>query len=219
VDEGLVFWLIIVAVAVLQGIGRKKRKAGQPGQKPPSLPQTRSAPPQAQERVTASSRPTQVSSRPEEDDGGDESSEGMIPQDVWAEILGLARGDPRRDEPEASPQPEAPLPESGEDRSREESPREERPAASVLHRETRASPAPRPFPTSHGANAALHQTRPENFESRLALPRPPPPESQRGGARDVRAGLFGDGSPRELRKAIILKEVLGAPLGLREEGG
>jgi len=34
----------------------------------------------------------------------------------------------------------------------------------------------------------------------------------------IREDLFGSGSPEELRKAIILKEVLGPPVGLRDQG-
>jgi hypothetical protein len=34
--------------------------------------------------------------------------------------------------------------------------------------------------------------------------------------KSVRAGLFGDGSARELRKAMVLKEVLGPPVALKE---
>jgi hypothetical protein len=96
--------------------------------------------------------------------------------------------------------------------SREEEPQEERP------REER----PRAFPTSHGAEAVLHESKRSDFESRLAITRTPFPDSKaggnRGGGEGVRAGLFGSGSPEELRKAVILKEVLGLPLSLREEG-
>jgi hypothetical protein len=42
-------------------------------------------------------------------------------------------------------------------------------------------------------------------------------EKTQPGARAARSPLFGDGSVEELRKAIILKEVLGPPLSLREE--
>jgi len=227
VDEGLFFWLIIIAVVVLQGIGRKKRKAGQPGQEPPGSPGPRTAPPGDQEGVTAStasSRPTVASPRPTmdsprpgqevaEEASSEESSEGMVPADVWAEILGLARGETQRAEPEAPPPAEAaPVP-----WAREERPREDRPAAAVALREGPPPPVVRSFPTSHGADAVLHQTKTGDFESRLAVSRTPTPELEPGGGRGVRAGLFGSGSPRELRKAIILKEVLGPPLSLREE--
>jgi prepilin-type processing-associated H-X9-DG protein len=37
-------------------------------------------------------------------------------------------------------------------------------------------------------------------------------------AQTTRNRLFADGSVEELRKAIILKEVLGPPLSLRDEG-
>ncbi len=216
-DEGLVFWVILFAVVVLQGIGRKKRKPGQPGQKPPGLPATRPTPPQARERATASSPPTQAPSRPSQDEGDDEPSEGMIPQDVWAEILGLARGDPQRAEPD--PPPEAvPIPGSREERPREEPSRQERQVASVAPREEPVRVSSREFPSSHGANAVLHQSKPGDYESRLAVSRPPARDSGEVETVGIRAELFGSGSAGDLRKAIILSEVLGPPHALKEEG-
>lgn len=219
-DEGLFFWLIIIAVVVLQGIGKKKRKAGQPGQEPPGSPGPRTAPPGDQEGVTAStasSRPTVASPRPGQDAAERRSSEGLVPADVWAEILGLARGETQRAEPE--PEPEAPLPAEAAPVpwAREERPREERPAAAVARREGPPPPVVRSFPTSHGADAVLYQTKTGDYESRLAVSRTSILESEPGEGRGVRAGLFGSGSPKDLRKAIILKEVLGPPLSLREE--
>lgn len=215
--------MIIIAVAVLQGIGRKKRKAGQPGQKPPGSPGTRTTPPGDQEGLEASSRPNMASPNQGQDAAGKKSSEGMIPTDVWAEILGLARGEPRQAGPGVpSPSEAAPMGGTREERpweepSGEERPREDRPEAAMALREGPPPPVVRSFPTSHGADAVLHQTKRGDFESRLAISRTPSPESKRGEGRGVRAGLFGSGSPRELRKAIILKEVLGPALSLREE--
>jgi len=122
----------------------------------------------------------------------------MLPGDVWAEILGLARGEPRRAEPEAPPPPEVePVPISRGEELREERPRD--------------------FPASHGAEVALHESKRSDFESRLAITRTPLPDLKAEGGGGVLAGLFGSGSPEELRKAVILKEVLGLPLSLREE--
>jgi len=205
VGDGLFFWLIIIAVAVLQGIGKKKRKAGQLGQKPLGSPGPRTDSPGEEEPITASSPPTMASPRPGQDPAGKSPSEGLVPADVWAEILGLARGETPRAEPEA-PVP-VPVEEAPVEWAKEERPREE----------GRPPPVVRSFPTSHGADAVLHQTEPEDYESRLAVSRTPVPGWEQEEGRGVRAGLFGSGSPRELRKAIILKEVLGPPLSLREE--
>ncbi len=234
----MVFWVILIAIAGLQAIARKKKgKPGQPDQKPPGLARPRPAPPQARDRVTASSGPTQASSRPAQEDGDDEPSEGMVPQDVWAEILGLARGDPQRAEPDPPPEV-VPIPGSREERPqedqlREDPPRQEGSAASVAPREEPVRVAQRHFPSSHGANAVLHQSEPGDFESRLAVSRPSSRDFEsrlavsRPSSRDLgegetegtRAELFGSGSPGDLRKAIILSEVLGPPHALKEEGG
>ena len=196
-DEGLFFWLIIAAVLVLQAIGQKRKKPGQPGQKPPGPAGPRPGQPGGQGRVTATSRSPMAPPRPVQDGEGSGSSEGMIPGDVWAEILGLARGEPRQDDPEI------PLPS------------EERPAASSARREERSPLEERPFPTSHGADAVPHQSKPADFKSRIAVSSAPF-ELEREETREVRTMLFGSGSPAELRKAFILKEVLDPPPSLRE---
>ena len=43
-----------------------------------------------------------------------------------------------------------------------------------------------------------------------------PPRRRAQGGRRLKGDLLGNGSPEELRKAIILTEVLGPPLALRE---
>ncbi|MFH1762680.1 MAG: hypothetical protein ABIF09_00685 [Gemmatimonadota bacterium] len=197
-DEGLFFWLIIIAVAVLQGIGRKKKKPGQPGQKPPGPTAPRPGQPRDHGRVTASSRPPMAPPRPGQDEEASGSSEGMIPGDVWAEILGLARGETRQDDPEIPPSSE------------------ERPAASAARREEPPPLEERPFPKSHGADAVPHQSKPADFRSRIAASSTPL-EVERGDTRDIRTMLFGSGSPAELRKAFILKEVLDPPPSLRKK--
>ena len=207
-EDGLFFWLVIMAVAVLQGIGARKKKAGQQGKKMPQAPpRPRQGLPQGfppgQERAPRPTRPARASFPPEEEIGElgsekDGSSEGMIPSDVWAEILGLARGEAQRAEPEVEVTPEPdPVPTRVSTRDH--------------------TPAPRPFPTSHGADATLHETKPDQYESRLAIASPTAPLSGSGGHGGAREELFGSGSPRELRKAVILQEVLGPPLSLKEE--
>jgi len=200
-DGGLFFWLIIAAVAVLQGIGQKKKKAGQ---KPMGPARPRRAPPSRPDQTPAPSGPVEVSTLPGNDEAG--SSETMIPTDVWAEILGLARGQPQQDEAETP----APVPtsySSGEERD-PENPREEK--------DRRPVPVPRTFPVSHGASVPLHDSSPADFESRLHVAESAQPRGE-AGADGVRASLFGKGTQKELRRAVILKEVLSPPLALRDD--
>ena len=200
-DGGLFFWLIIVAVAVLQGIGQKKKK---PGQKPMGPTRPRRTQPSRPDQTRVPSGPMEVSTLPGKDEA--ESSETMIPTDVWAEILGLARGQPPQDEAETA----ASVPtsySSGEERD-PENPREER--------EERPVPVPRSFPVSHGASASLHDSSPADFESRLHVAESAQPRRE-AGADGVRARLFGKGTKKELRRAVILKEVLSRPLALRDD--
>ncbi|NNM05114.1 MAG: hypothetical protein HKO65_08435 [Gemmatimonadetes bacterium] len=221
-DGGLFFWLIIFAVAVLQGIGQRKKKSGQKpgplaGQGGPGSPRPRPA----QRRPESPSEASTLATAQKPRQGGtDKSSEGMIPSEVWEEILGLAQGKPPK------PKPSPPVlrdEDPGPARSEEPQPPRERPSSErerapmVARRETRPAPREREFPKSHGAGAALHETEPSDVASRL--PVAAGPEERAGGekAASPRSRLFGDGSPEELRKAIILKEVLGSPLALREE--
>jgi len=133
----------------------------------------------------------------------------MIPSDVWEEILGLARGKPRRPEPEPDPVAES---------SYEADPRyEEEASRQVTQDWERPQPKPRAMPSSHGAGAVHHRTAAGDVESRLGVVASPLPGTGKEGGDGVRQELFGSGSAEELRKAIILREVLGRPLGLREE--
>lgn len=199
-DGGVFFWLILLAVAVLQGIGQKKKKQGQPGRTPTGSQKPRVARPPGQKEGSASPETATLEPIPGSGRGPEASSKEMIPAEVWAEILGLARGErPRAESPAPAPTPpvrkQVPtgLPEP---RPEETGPREAEPAEAV---------APVPL------EGAL------KFESRLAATHPP--IQTVGGGREgaVRSGLFGTGSPAELRKAVILKEVLGPPAGLKEE--
>ena len=222
-DEGLFFWLIIVAVAVLQGIGQKKRKPGKPGQRLPG------SKPSGQQ---ASTRPRPRESGPgqgEPDLTSDEgaSSESMIPSDVWEEILGLARGGTPKGRtpqqaPAEEPEPTLPMemgglaPEEMERRApREREPGRAPPSPAPSRRDH--TPAARTFPTSHGANAVLHGTRSSESESRLGVPRQAANMGLESRTESVRAGLFGGGTLKELRKAIVHQEVLGKPVSLKDD--
>lgn len=194
-DTGFFFWIIIFAVAVLQGIGQKKRKPGQKGGKVPGAPRPKRTP-----RPVASTSPT-----PEKGGEGETSSEGMIPKDVWAEILGLARGElPKTEKQAPGPEEDPVLADVPE--------REPRPA----RREAPLAPT-REFPVSHGADAVLHPAPASRFDSRLAVPETAETAEKSVSRSGIKEGLFGSGSPRDLRKAVVLQEVLGSPVSTKEE--
>lgn len=211
-DGGFFLWLIIFAVAVLQGIGQRKKK---PGQRPgrgagPVQRSPRRRPAQIpDESVPDQPRSTTLASSSDPDPGDKEaSSEGMIPSDVWEEILGLARGKPPAPKPESVPRAESPseLPSAEEEAPRRPLPERGRP-----------EPKARAIPASHRAGAVHHRTAVTDVESRLGVVASPVQGTGREPGDGVRQELFGSGSVEELRKAIILKEVLGKPLALREE--
>jgi hypothetical protein len=208
-DSSILFLLIFFIFAILQGIGQKRRQVDQ-GQPPPTgtaeddvpgqggemvrSPPRERAEAARRERVQVSPRERAEATRrervqpaPQPTQQRERSSEGLIPGDIWEEILGLARGETMpRPKPPAAPVPPSPPPPA---ESREGAVPRKPSAASILRR---AAPPVAPVP-SEAASAVAAQTR-----------------------RGVRAGLFGDGSARELRKAVVLKEVLGPPVALKE---
>jgi hypothetical protein len=150
----------------------------------------------------------------------------MIPADVWEEILGLARGTPKGRRAQRAPTEdveEAPPPEVEELASRERErrvPREREPGrdspSPMVSRSDRV-PADRKFPRSHGADAILYSEKPALARSGQRAPRDPEYQDVESSAASVRAELFGGGTLKELRKAIVHQEVLGKPVALRDE--
>lgn len=221
-DEGLIFWLIIFAVAILQGIGQRKKKPGQrPGQPGGRRVPRQGSPDSRDGAVTRPDRTATASPR-RQAGGGAEGSEGLIPADVWEEILGLARGQPpaKRQPP---PEPEERAAEEAEGFEEGRSYDEEalEPSATPAPRpqprlapsvrpapSPKPAPAPRPVPSARPAPAR----RPESVASPVFQPGASP-----SGESPLRDDLFGSGMPEDLRKAIILREVLGPPLALRED--
>lgn len=223
----LIFVLIFIAFSVLEAVGRKKgagRKGG-PGQSPDPGAGKRPGREAGSRRGDAPGPPR----LPEREGArGPRSSEGLVPEDVWEEILGLARGTPtkakRMDRADTAPGGDD-LP-SHEGESLEEIPPFE--ARSLESLEARPEPD-RSIPD---------RARSRGRERKLELP-PVPGSKVRGlpavaateigtgegvaapsgrkprGGR-VRQEIFGDGSLKELRKAVILKEVLGKPVGMKE---
>lgn len=211
----LIYILIFVVLAVLQGLGQKRREAERKSRPRPEggLP--------APGSKGGEARPLPQPRRRT----APESSEGMIPSEVWEEILGLARGKPSSSTPaEAPPRPKAPsvgvpveeIPPS-EARSLEElEPRARKTRVDKTGAGKAASSklAPRVGSTTSSkpvspSGEALPQGRaiPASSARRRSL-------AARG--RRMRKGLLGSGSAEELRRAMVLSEVLGPPQSLRE---
>jgi hypothetical protein len=218
VGEGLFFWLILIAVAVLQGIGQKKKK---PGQQLPR-PKPRGQRPEAQDGSREAG--ADPGEDPSSGEGG--SSEAMIPADIWEEILGLARGTPKGRTAQRTPSEEMAgtlpaemgggAPEGMEESvSREMEPRWD-PTSPAAPR-PKGAPTGRRVPPDRGANSVLRPPEPSKSQSGVGVL--PDSDRREGESRvqSVRAELFGSGTLRELRKAIVHQEVLGRPVSLRED--
>ena len=216
--EAIVYILIFLVVAVVQGIGQKKRHPGTGGTgvpgggKPSSRPAGYPSDESGATEVAVPPRPGQVKREAA-------SSEGLIPKEVWDEILGLARGTPPTPAPPRPAAEEAPprVLSRGEGETLEVIPEfEARSLESLDPRPAQASKLPkfskpplRPVPSGPAKVTPVL--------SQVAAPL----LATRGAGGDVGTGqrareLLGDRSPEELRKAIILSEVLGPPMALRE---
>lgn len=245
-DSEILFLLIFFVFAVLQSIGQKRKQAGRQGGQPPAGEEEGSATSQGletsqgRERAQAASRerseavrgeraeaerrervqvtPQRGSGAPPRTKGPERTSEGLIPGDIWEEILGLARGEAAPptapgERPPSSPPP-PPAREEAEPRWPAK-PRGEGPARRPAPQ--RAEGRTRWTPVSVAAEPSVPPRALEEMVPRRVRPAPVPseqPDSRPG--KSVRAGLFGDGSARDLQKAVVLKEVLGPPVALRE---
>jgi hypothetical protein len=147
----------------------------------------------------------------------------MVPKEIWEEILGLARGEPpkpRTAEPGPSPSPPRP-----EAETLEEIPPFEARSLEPLEVERDRPPsreqgrAARPGSGYSKALSPREPSSPQRADALVASARRAPLSDRTGGrGRRLKGDLLGDGSPEDLRKAIILTEVLGLPLALRDQG-
>lgn len=224
----VIFVLIFIAFSVLEGVGRKRKTQpkGAPGQSPGPRPRPEQRP--SREPEEASARGSSPRSVGPADEAGQEGSEGLIPKEIWEEILGLARGtppEPRR----AAPPPD--LPEASprrEDETLEEIPPfEARTLEPVDFDDERRVVRPERLPVALGGGPAkglaarkgtpLQRSGAKAVAAaKVRVPSPPVPPGKPSTGQGIRADLLGEGSQEDLRKAIILTEVLGLPVGLRD---
>ena len=229
----LIFVLIFIAFSVLEAVGRKKgagRKGG-PGTAPD--PESRR---QMERREIPRAQEAGGSSRGSpgrEGKGPESSSEGLVPKDIWEEILGLAQGmEPEGRKADSRSRPEVRRDMAGRDlptsdpETLEEIPDFE--ARTLESLEPRPEPKRRlPDPAGHRRQGREVKMPPVPSSRVKGMPgvadteigtgpgvAARPKRKPRGGK--VRQEVFGEGSLKELRKAVILKEVLGKPLGMRE---
>jgi hypothetical protein len=200
----LIFVFIFIVFSILEGVGRKKKAERGRVSGEVQVPQRRSGktretgdlPPEVEvEEITPST--AEKTSEPD-------SSEGMIPEDVWAEILGLARGSP----PEPKPTPKVETASEEREDTSWDSYRATEEASEVVVKS-------RPLPVAR-EERAITPADPARRTATAKRPLSPQGELPKGPRHLVRKELFGDGSAEELRKAVILTEVLGPPVGMRK---
>lgn len=221
--EQLIFVAIILFFSILEAIARRGRERGGTGStspeewpaptEPPRVPGPRRVPetagPTAPGRLPTYDEEPSYDDRVEAESGragarrAPEGSEGMVPADVWEEILALARGGGPRRAPVPPAPPRAPVP----------APARKPPTA---RRPVRAAPkrppsAPEPVHPVHLTHPKMG-TPMKGRLSRLDEEAVVPPPARRG----VHAALrVVSGGPASLRQAVLLSEILGPPAALR----
>ena len=202
-DNGLIQFLVIavfVIISMMDGAARKRRKEAQ-----------------RLERMPEADRIPEA-----EDDLGEvaQSSEGMVPEDLWQEITALARGEipaAHRESPEARDPSSTrdPSPEEAEwlDASAPTGTRSghlqggyEHPDQAATHKEHAEVASERPH------EPVLHAPEPSTDPTEAAPHRTPPRRSRDSGS--LLAGVR-DGAKTSLRDAIVIAEVLDLPVALR----
>ncbi len=200
-DDGLfqlLFFGILILATVFDAMTRKRRRRRRMGEMDHE---------EKEEAVSSWEResPTAAAER--------ETADSMVPSDLW-EILTGEQPDPQGNEPEVSssdsralpdwiPEPE-PVPEVEPVRKVEPvpEPKPPEPLSPVRTRVTALPPQLTPTPAAVPVAA-----RPREFR-----------EAASGGASSNYAELLRSGGADSLRKAIVLREVLGAPAALRPLG-
>ena len=218
-DDGLIQFLVIavfVIISMMDGAARKRRKQAQ----------------------SLGPRPTldEFSEATEDLDQAAESSEGMVPQDLWQEIAALARGEvpaSQEDQPVlgGSRSTVVPSPKGVRKSQVEEWAAPEQAVSAEAPPSVEVPPADLQSGYLHPDQVATHREHvqvvapaqpireelPHEFVPHLTeQPSPPVAEPRRA---QKRGGLVSElrlGGRRSLREAIIVAEVLSPPVSLRD---
>lgn len=214
-DSGLIQMLVVglfIVITMMEGATRKKRRQAEALQRPDE---------------TEVDFPRSLTG---DEQGESEATEGLVPHDIWAEIAELARGGTA---PTAEPAPD-PEPRLGMDAgpTRVALPL---PVSVPEGREVRESVAMTPYePASLVRTDSREEEREEESEeakeaaasatfhrlhsSGLADLEKDAHYARASGGRSAMLRLFGErgGRADELRRAVILSEILGPPVSMRE---
>lgn len=202
----LIFFAVIILFTILEAVAkrRKQREAGEEGGDEGETwvpePVERQPRPKAERRprVERGSSSSTDRGMPERGAGREERSETMIPADLWEEIAGLASG-------------------------------ESKPASLETLEVERIEDDIRPVRTYTGARVPSIDAHPVHRSHREYGTDPSertpseqdwrPTERGNRNAKRVRAMLRGSEGTDALKQAVILREVLGPPVSMKDEGG
>lgn len=205
--EGLFILIVIVGSIVQSAVAQKKKKEQQR-----EMERRRAA----EQSGLPKGEPASARRAAEEEE---DSSEELIPTVIWEEIAELAGArPPSRPAPEPAPTPGPPTTlEPG--RRPAEARYEPRERSKTPEPGLRTPPAPAPTPReTTSLPERSRRLAAELGEERSSTPAPDLQLEVMEGEDSKRLEwLFGGTDPAALRRAILLREVLGPPLALREE--
>ena len=213
----LIFFAVIVLFSILEAVAKRRKQREDGGDEgetwvPAPVERQPRPKPERRPRVERGSSSSTDRGMPERGAGREERSETMIPADLWEEIAGLASGQTPRHRPEPRDM------DTEEARSLEplEVERIEddiRPVRSYTGARVPTKVDAHPVHRSHvGYGTDPSKRAPSEQDWRPAV---------RGNrnAKRVRAMLRGSEGTDALKQAVILREVLGPPVSMKDEGG
>lgn len=235
----LVFFAVIILFTILEAVAKRRKQreggedGGDEGESWTPAPVERQPRPKAERRprVERGSSSSTDRGMPERGAGREERSETMIPADLWEEIAGLAAGEPRSEpsprgepkpvpsrRPESAPRRWKPGPFDDEAASLETLDVERieddiRPVRTYTGKRVPSSVDAHPVHRSHiGYGTDPSERAPSEQDWR-------PTDRGNRNAKRVRAMLRGSEGTDALKQAVILREVLGPPVSMKDEGG
>lgn len=199
----LVFFAVIILFTILEAVAkrRKQSEAGEEGgdedESWTPAPVERQPKPKAERRPRVEGGASSSTDRgmPQRGAGREERSETMIPADLWEEIAGLATGTPRSKPKRAEPGGMH----TEEARSLEPLKVERIADAHPVHRSH----------IGYGTDPSERAPSKEDWR---------PAERGNRNAERVRAMLRGSEGTDALKQAVILREVLGPPVSMKDKG-
>jgi hypothetical protein len=213
----LIFFAVLIFFSILESVARQRKQRQGGGAEPSPLPGSEPLPREGER--SAAGRTARAG-----DEDREQSAETVLPADLWEEIAGLAAGGLPEAPPETAPRrprkpadgqrrrPERSRPRPLEGR-RERGASADRAARGSERRPTRWTPSTTGAHPIHEAHRDYGTAPSERPPSQLDWK---PPATGNENAKRVRALLRGSGGTDALKQAVMIQEILGMPVSMKD---